>query len=254
MSEVYQEYAAYYDLITQDKDYERECDSLEVIFKKYSHIPIKTLLDAGCGTGGYAIPLARRGYKMTGIDASEAMLTKAREKSKQAKLQLDFSVMDLRQLYLSSKFDAAIAMFDVMDYFTTDEDFQKVLRNLSVVLKDGGLFTFNFWNGLAVPRMFREVSFKEVQGEGKRIIRWIRRELDANHHLCRNLHHFMAIREGKIIGEMEEIHVLRYFFPQEIAHYLEETGFELVKICPSLSLEGKVDETVWSNIAIARAK
>lgn len=254
LSEIYQKYAAYYDLINQDKDYERECDFLETVFKKYSHIPIKTLLDAGCGTGGHTIPLARRGYKVMGIDASEAMLRKAREKSEQAKLKLDFIMVDLRQIRLSSKFDAALAMFDVMDYFITDEDFQKVLRNIRGVLKDGALFIFDFWSGLATPRMFNEVSLKEVLGEGERIIRWIRRELDANHHLCQNLHHFMVIREGKIVDETEETHLVRYFFPKEIAHHLEETGFELVKIYPSLSLEGKADETTWSNIAVARAK
>ena len=127
----------------------------------------KIILDAGCGTGGHAIPLARRGYKVTCLDASEAMLTKAKQKSEQARLHLDFGMMDLRQICLSGQFDAAIAMFDVMDYFTTDEDLQKVLRNIRGVLKSSALFTFDFWNGLAVPRMFREVSLKEVWGEGE---------------------------------------------------------------------------------------
>ena len=254
MSEVYQKYATYYDLITQDKNYEQECDFLEAVFKKHSHIPVRTLLDAGCGTGGHAIPLARRGYKVTCLDASEAMLTKAKQKSEQARLHLDFGMMDLRQICLSGQFDAAIAMFDVMDYFTTDEDLQKVLRNIRGVLKGSALFTFDFWNGLAVPRMFREVSLKEVCEEGERLIRWIRRELDTSRHLCRNVHHFMVIQESKIIDEMEDTHIVRYFFPQEIAHHLKEAGFEVVEIRPSPAFEGKVDEDAWSEIAIARAK
>jgi len=253
-SEIYQKYARYYDLINQDKDYEWECDSLDKVFKKHSRIPVRTLLDAGCGTGGHAIPLTRRGYKVTGIDASEAMLTKAKEKCEQVGLQVDFNLVDLRQFHLSMKFDAAVAMFDVMDYFTTDDDLQKVLRNIRGVLKDNALFAFDFWNGLAISKMFREVSLKEVLEKRERIIRRIHRELDTNHHLCRNLHHFMVIQEGKIIDEMEETHVVRYLFPQEIAQCLEETGFELVEIYPSFSLEEKVDETVWSNIAIARAR
>lgn len=254
MFEIYQEYAEYYDLTNQDKDYERECDFLEMLFKDHSYIPIKSLIDAGCGTGAHAIPLAKRGYEVVGIDASEEMIKRARRKAEQAKLEVDFGVMDLRQLSSDSKFDAAICMFDVIDYLTTDDDLQKVLRNIRGVLKEGALFIFDCWNGLAVLKTFHEVSLKEVQGEGKRIIRWIRRDLDAFHNLCRNHHHVIVIQEGTIIDEMEETHVIRYYFPQEIAHHLGETGFELVNTCPLLAPEENVDDMVWSITAIARAK
>jgi len=251
---VYQQYSKYYDLIYQDKDYEKECDFLETVFKKYSHIPVGTLLDAGCGTGGHAIPLARRGYKVTGIDASELMLKKAREKSEQAKLKLDFNLMDLRQFHFDMKFDTAIAMYDVIDYFTTANDLQKVLRNIRGVLKTGGLFTFDFWNGLAVPNMFHDVSLKEVQAEGKRIIRWIRREIDTSQKLCQNFHHVLIIQEGKIVDELEETHLVRYLFPQEITSQLEEAGFEVVTIYPSFNFGEVANGTAWTNIAISRAK
>ena len=75
--------AEVYDLIYKDKDYERECDFLEEIFKKYSTIfPVKTVLDAGCGSGGHAIPLAKRGYRVVGFDLSEVMISQARKKAK----------------------------------------------------------------------------------------------------------------------------------------------------------------------------
>jgi hypothetical protein len=46
--------------------------------------------------------------------------------------------------------------------------------------------------------------------------------------------------------------VVRYFFPQEIAHYLNDAGFELLKFCPFLNLNGTVDENEWNVTAIAR--
>jgi len=45
---------------------------------------------------------------------------------------------------------------------------------------------------------------------------------------------------------------VRYFFPQEIAHYLDDAGFELLKFCPFLRLGGTVDENEWNVTAIAR--
>lgn len=43
-----------------------------------------TILDVGCGTGRHSIELAKRGYKVTGIDISAGMLAEARRAAKQA--------------------------------------------------------------------------------------------------------------------------------------------------------------------------
>jgi len=60
----FERYAEYYDLIYQDKDYEKEYDFIEEIFQNFSSNPVKTIFDGGCGTGGHAIPLAKRGYQI----------------------------------------------------------------------------------------------------------------------------------------------------------------------------------------------
>ncbi|KPJ51544.1 hypothetical protein AMJ39_09700 [candidate division TA06 bacterium DG_24] len=39
------------------------------------------VLELGCGTGRVAIPIAKRGYRITGLDASEPMLARARQKA-----------------------------------------------------------------------------------------------------------------------------------------------------------------------------
>ena len=83
MVKVFQRYAEYYDLIYQDKDYEKECDFLEEIFQAYQSKPVKSILELGCGTGGHAIPLAKRGYELTGLDTSSVMLKQAEKKSKE---------------------------------------------------------------------------------------------------------------------------------------------------------------------------
>jgi ubiquinone/menaquinone biosynthesis C-methylase UbiE len=55
------------------------------------------LLDLGCGTGRFAIPIAEKlGYKVTGADASSEMLVKAKEKDPQKKVS--WEVQDAHQL------------------------------------------------------------------------------------------------------------------------------------------------------------
>jgi len=68
------EYADSYDLLYTDKDYKDECDMIEEVFTKYADGPIKSILDLGCGTGNHSIPLAQRGYEVTGVDISSDML------------------------------------------------------------------------------------------------------------------------------------------------------------------------------------
>lgn len=252
--DAFRKYAEYYDVIYSDKDYQGEVDFIEEIFRKFSLRPVKTVLDGGCGTGGHDIPLAERGYEVTGIDISEVMLTSAREKAKRANLSLALEVMDLCRFDLKQKFDAALCMFAVMGYITQTGDLLQALRNMRRHLEKGSLFIFDCWNGLAVLRTLPSVRVKIMESESKRVIRVVHPELDSFNHLCKNYYHLFILDGNTVIEEIKETHIMRYFFPQEIAHYLEETGFELLQISPFLDLDGKADENVWNIAVIARAK
>lgn len=60
------------------------------------------ILDVGCGTGRHAIELTKRGYRVVGIDLSDAQLTRAREKAAQENLTIDFQKHDARNLPFKS--------------------------------------------------------------------------------------------------------------------------------------------------------
>ncbi len=254
MQKVFDTYGEYYDIFYSDKDYEKECDFIEEIFKAYSAKPVKSILDVGCGTGGHSILLARRGYRVTGIDTSRVMINKAKEKSKGHGTGLTFQTSDIRKFDLKKRFDACISMFAVLDYVTETDGILKALGNIRRHLKPGSIFTFDFWNGLAVLRILPSVRVKVVEKGGKRIIRTVHPEMDALHHICKDHYHVLVTQGGKILNEFKETHVMRYFFPQEMAHYLDDAGFELVEYCPFLRLGGTVDENEWNVTAIARAR
>ena len=68
-------YASAYDQLYVEKNYASECDMIEALLELGGVRRKKgKLLDLGCGTGNHAIPLARRGYEVTGVDLSEDML------------------------------------------------------------------------------------------------------------------------------------------------------------------------------------
>lgn len=246
--------AQVYDLIYEDKDYEVGCDFIEEVFKKYSERPIKTILDIGCGSGTHAIPLTSRGYNVVGFDVSEAMIRIAKEKSRNI-TNLDFHVMDIRNFQIDRKFDACIVMFAVLGYVTKNSDIMESLNNIRKHLKPNGILVFDVWNGLAVMRIPPERRVKEVEDDKIKIKRVAVPNLRSFDHICEvNYKLFILDKKTKTSNKINEKHIIRFYFPQEIKNYLENAGFETLKICPSLELDGKVDENIWHMSIIAKAK
>ena len=243
----FKDYAKYYDLIYKDKDYEKEVDFIENIFGKNKP---KKILEVGCGTGNYTKILLKRRYEVTAIDISEDMLKIAR-----GKCAYKFIEGDIRSVSINDKFDACIAMFAVMGYITENSDIIRALNNIRRHLKPNGIFIFDVWNGLAVMRLLPEQRIKEVENNEIKIIRFASPNLRSFDQICEVDYKLLILdKERNSLNEINEKHAVRFYFPQEIKHYLEDAGFELSKICPFLDLNGKVDENVWNMCVIARVR
>ena len=101
------------------------------------------ILELACGTGILAIHLARSGYVVLGIDRSPEMVSIASMKGRYVK-GVEFVVADMRNLDLEPKFDAVLCMFDSLNYLTALEEVSDVLQSISSILRDNGLFVFDF--------------------------------------------------------------------------------------------------------------
>jgi len=253
LGKVFDKYAKYYDLLYMDKDYKKECDFMEKIFEKYLDSKPKKILDLGCGTGGHLTILARRGYEITGIDASKSMIEIARNKVQKMNLDVKLYNFDIRNFCLNEKFDAVICMFAVIDYLTTNKDLQKAFLNIRRHLKKGGLFIFDFWYGPAVLTIKPSVRIKVVKKNDLKIIRMVTPKLNSLKHTLTSHYHLIALKGDRIIDEIKESHVIRFLFPQEIRHYLEENNFELLEISEFLKLNKPPTEETWNAMAIAKA-
>ncbi len=115
--------------------------------------PGMRVLDVACGTGNTAIPEARLGAVVTGVDIAPNLLAQARERAAAEELDVRFDEGDAEQLpYADGSFDAVVTMFGAM--FAPRPEV--VAAELARVLKPGGLLAMANWNPASFSgQMFR---------------------------------------------------------------------------------------------------
>ena len=247
-------YSRYYDIFYHDKDYEKECSFLENAFKKHSVFPIKRVLDMGCGTGGYLIPLSERGYEITGIDASTGMLEQAKRKTKERGIRVRLEQMTLQELDLGEKFDSVICMFNTIDYLTEKKEMIKTLMNVRKHLKDGGLFIFDFRQTAPAMESYSPQRVRYFRNGKIEIIRISNSRVDREANLFFTDYDCIVIQKKSVIERFHETHKLKVYSPQEINHLLRKNKLEILEMCPFPNLEEKVKKNDWNIAVITRKK
>jgi SAM-dependent methyltransferase len=246
-------YANEYDQFYKDKDYLGECDLLEQAFRRYGSEEIRAVVDFGCGTGNHSIPLAQRGYRVTGVDLSEEMLRVARRKSTEAGLGVNWVEGDVRNVQVGGPFDAGLFMFAVLGYLLPNEDVMAALSNARNHLRSGGLLVFDVWYGPAVLTIKPSDRIKIIPTPEGKVLRMVTSKLDIRHHLCQVHYNLWQLIGDHVEAESEELHTVRYFFPLELELMLSQSGFALISLTAFPTLERPVDETTWNALGIARA-
>jgi SAM-dependent methyltransferase len=241
-------YAAVYDLVYRDKDYPAECDFLERAWRMWSERPVATVLDLGAGTGNHAVELARRGYGMTAVDRSPAMLAEAARKGGGVELVEG----DVRSIDLGRTFDAVVELFAVLGYQTTDEDVGGALATVARHLEPGGTFVADLWWAPAVlgPEQRRvelrdgdDVVERTVTPTHDRAARVVEIEIVTR-----------RLRGGSSEPLAGEHHRVRYFDGAELDSLLACAGLELVELCPFLQPGREPTAEDWSVSLVARRR
>jgi GrpB-like predicted nucleotidyltransferase (UPF0157 family)/SAM-dependent methyltransferase len=98
------------------------------------------VLDLCCGPGRHAIPLAKRGFEVTGVDRSAFLLQKARERANQANMNVEWVFSDMREFSRPNSYDLVLNFFTSFGYFENKQDDLKVLQLVYQNLKAGGVF------------------------------------------------------------------------------------------------------------------
>ncbi len=204
--------------------------------------PGARVLDLCCGPGRFSIELARRGFRVTGVDRTVLYLAEARRRAKQRKLDVEFVRSDMRRFVRPRAFDACINMFTSFGYFEDPADDLKVCRHVCRSLRPGGRFLIQAAGKEWLARYFQPRDWREEAGaffleERKVVPGWTGLE-----------NRWVLIHKGKV---REFRFFLRVYSGVELRDLLLRAGFTKVDIYGGLDAEPYDHNSRWL-VAVGR--
>ena len=174
-----------YEEVYRQRDVEEAERAADLIERVADPAPGATLLDVGCGRGRHARTLARRGYRLTGLDLSAQAIRAARRRAEEESLDIDFHQQDMRAPMGTDIFDGALNLFSSFGYFGGDEndsgdgendgdaEHQQVIDHVAQALRPGGFFVQDFMNAEQVRASLVPRSTRTEDGLRIEERRWI---------------------------------------------------------------------------------
>ncbi len=251
---IFADYSKYYDLLYKDKDYSSEVNFIDSLLGAHADKP-KKLLELGSGTGKHACLLAKKGYEIVGIDQSRTMLEMAGhlvEAEPAVAKQIRLFEGDVRTFTIPEKFDAAISLFHVLSYQTSNHDVEQMFSTAKNHVKPGGLFIFDCWYGPAVLEQKPAVRHKKLESDSFVVERIAEPTLDVNANTV-NVHYHLFVQEKPqtTFQKMEEDHLMRYFFLPEIERLCAQFSMKIELACEWLTRKD-LSEGTWGACFVVR--
>jgi SAM-dependent methyltransferase len=178
------------------------------------------VLDVACGHGRHALELARRGYRVTGVDLSEPSLALARDAASAEGLEIDFLHADMRDLPFAGEFDAAVNLFTSFGYLESEEEDERAVAAMAGALRSGGRLFLETIDAVALLRLYRPQTWQELE-DGTLMVE----ERGYDFLTGRNNVTWTFVRSDGRRSELR--HSLRLYTPAEIARMLRQAGLDV---------------------------
>ena len=201
--------------------------------------PNRTILELGCGTGRFSVPMAEAGFQVAGIDLSGTMMDQAGRKAESEGVELSLIKADMKNFELGKKFGFIFIPSNTIVHLLTRSDVEACLSCIRKHLADDGFFAFSVF--VPTPDKLKRKSVEEQEwavyqdpesGEDIRVMFTYEYEYDTQIKRITTYHYFPG-NEEPVIGKID----LKMYFPQEVDALLEYNGFRIVNKWGSMKRE-----------------
>jgi SAM-dependent methyltransferase len=199
--------------------------------------PRGALLEYGIGNGRIALPIARHGVKVVGVDHSAAMLAdlkqRMREEPPEVQARITAKRADMRTLKLGRRFPLVVCPFNAALHLYTREDVERFFARVRAHLAPRGLFVCD----LSVP------LFEDLLRDPARAYHAPRFKYPTTGEVVRYVEHFDYDRARQVLFVSMDFEPVKHperawstplahrqFFPREFEALLHYNGFEVDKL------------------------
>lgn len=211
--------ARWYDSLTEDVDYQGLYEYLLALLKRNGVKP-RRVLDMACGTGSLSMLFASGGAKCYGMDLSEDMLSRAREKTAGMKNAPRFLQGNMANFTLPEQVDLLVCMLDSFNYLADPADGISALKCFGAGLRSGGLLIFD----IRPRKQLMEFDGQIFMDETEDVVCIWRTEFDEEENQC---FYGMDIfsREGDVWHRSQEEHYEYAYRLRWLKQQLVQSGF-----------------------------
>jgi len=213
---------------TPEEVTKEQVDFIEAVL----NLPIGAkILDLACGFGRQIVPMAKKGYEMTGLDYTPMFIELAQKKAEEENLKIDFIVGDMRKIPFENYFDGIYNYFTSFGFFSDKENFE-TLKQVSKALKPQGKFLLETLNRESLIKNFHKTAWYKV---GENVFILSENELNL---LSGRLKVNRIILDEK--GKREKYFDIRIYSLPELSSLLDKVGLKIIETY------GKRDKTLYS--------
>jgi SAM-dependent methyltransferase len=152
-----EDYLYFYDTFLTSERNAKEVDQVVALLERQ---PGREILDCPCGHGRITNALAEQGFSMTGLDATELFLKRARADARTRGLDVEYLHGDMRSLPWRDRFDGIVNWFTSFGYFD-DATNREVARGFHDALRPGGRLVLETFNVLRLAKYEQRLDLVE---------------------------------------------------------------------------------------------
>ena len=200
------------------------------------------VLELGTGSGRIAVPLAREGNEVVGLDLDGEMLALARDKlgaeDGATRERVEFVEGDMAELDLGRRFAQVYIPYRTFQHLLTPIDQVRALESIGEHLEEDGLLIFDTFDPLAQfaasgfsSPLCKDTDFIDPE-TGHQIVVWFSRDTDLEAQIFEQELVFEELDEfGLSLGRTFGRLILRWTPRWEMEHLLRGCGFVVEALC-----------------------
>lgn len=244
--DTYNEFAAHYDRLMEDVDYEHWFNYMRDIFKKYEINP-RNVLEMACGTGSLTKYFGEEGYSVTCFDLSEEMLSIAYNKLRRYP-NVRVLNQNMTSFDFNKKYDVILCLCDSLNYIIKDEDLFDVFKNAYNHLDDNGIFVFDINSYYKLKHIIGNNTFVEDKDD----IYYVWENYFDNQQAICEFYLTFFIKENDHYKRFNENHIQRAYKVDDIKKILERVGFSYIMEYEGFTLKSPNENSERVNFVVKK--